>query len=131
GGLPALRLRRHEAARGVRPDRLQGAVPLRELPRAVRVREGHLMPRVEFYPLTVARIDPLTADSAAVTFDVPAALAGRFAFAPGQSLTVRRGDERRSYSICAAKGRPPRVRVGGVARGGVSGGVVAPVAPAA
>ena len=61
--------------------------------------------RTEFHPLTVARVDPLTDDSAAVTFDVPARAGGQFAFAPGQSLTVRRGDERRSYSICAAAGR--------------------------
>ena len=31
--------------------------------------------RTEFHPLTVARVDPLTADAAAVTFDVPARLA--------------------------------------------------------
>ena len=46
--------------------------------------------RTEFHRLTVARVDPLTADSAAVTFDVPPGLAERFAFAPGQSLTIRR-----------------------------------------
>ena len=50
------------------------------------------MPRTEFHQLTVARVDPLTDDSAAVTFDVPPGLAERFAFTPGQSLTVRRGD---------------------------------------
>jgi ring-1,2-phenylacetyl-CoA epoxidase subunit PaaE len=82
------------------------------------------MPRAEFYPLTVARVDPLTADSAAVTFDVPSGLADRFAFAPGQSLTVRRGDERRSYSICAVKGRPPRIGVREVPGGTVSGWLV-------
>ena len=51
------------------------------------------MPRTEFHQLTVARVDPLTDDSAAVTFDVPPGLAERFAFAPGQSLTdpPRRG----------------------------------------
>jgi len=81
-------------------------------------------PRTEFHPLTVARVDSLTDDSAAVTFDVPAALAGRFAFAPGQSLTVRRGDQRRSYSICAARGRPPRIGVREVAGGAVSGWLV-------
>jgi len=59
-----------------------------------------------------------------VTFDVPPALAGRFAFAPGQSLTVRRGDQRRSYSICAARGRPPRIGVREVAGGAVSGWLV-------
>jgi ring-1,2-phenylacetyl-CoA epoxidase subunit PaaE len=86
-------------------------------------------PRTEFHPLTVARVDPLTDDSAAVTFDVPPALAERFAFAPGQSLTVRRGDERRSYSICAVKGRAPRIGVREVAGGAVSGWLVHQVRP--
>ena len=80
--------------------------------------------RTDFHPLTVARVDPLTDDSAAVTFDVPSGLAGRFAFAPGQSLTIRRGDERRSYSICAARGRAPRIGVREVADGAVSGWLV-------
>ena len=124
GRLPALRLGGHDADRGVRRDRLQGAVPLRELPRALRVREGDLMPRTEFHRLTVARVDPLTADSAAVTFDVPPGLAERFAFAPGQSLTIRRDEERRSYSICAAQGRAPRIGVREVAGGAVSGWLV-------
>jgi ring-1,2-phenylacetyl-CoA epoxidase subunit PaaE len=80
--------------------------------------------RTEFYPLTVARVDPLTADAAAVTFDVPARLAEKFTFAPGQSLTIRRGGERRSYSICAARGRAPRIGVREVAGGAVSGWLV-------
>ena len=57
--------------------------------------------RTDFHPLTVVRVDPLTDDSAAVTFAVPPAVADKFEFSPGQSLTVRRGGERRSYSICA------------------------------
>jgi ring-1,2-phenylacetyl-CoA epoxidase subunit PaaE len=85
--------------------------------------------RTEFHPLTVARVDPLTDDSAAVTFDVPPALAERFAFAPGQSLTVRRGEERRSYSICAVKGHAPRIGVREVAGGAVSGWLVHQVRP--
>src|SRR5487761_1118218 len=48
------------------------------------------MPRTDFYPLMVAAVDPLTDDAAAVTFDVPASLRDTFAFAPGQSLTLRR-----------------------------------------
>ncbi len=40
--LPALRLGRRRADLGVRRDRLQGALPLRRLPRAVRAREGDL-----------------------------------------------------------------------------------------
>ena len=126
GRLPALRLGRHDADRGVRRDRVQGAVPLRELLRALRIREGNLMAgsRTDFHPLTVARVDPLTGDSAAMTFDVPPRLAGRFAFAPGQSVTIRRGNERRSYSICAIAGRPPRIGVREVAGGAVSGWLV-------
>ncbi len=80
--------------------------------------------RTEFYPLTVARVESLTDDSAAVTFEVPPPLTDRFAFAPGQSLTVRRGDERRSYSICAVAGRAPRIGVREVAGGAVSGWLV-------
>ncbi len=80
--------------------------------------------RTEFHPLTVARVDPLTDDSAAVTFEVPGRLHDVFTFAPGQSLTIRRGDERRSYSICAARGRAPRIGVREVAGGAVSGWLV-------
>jgi ring-1,2-phenylacetyl-CoA epoxidase subunit PaaE len=80
--------------------------------------------RTEFHPLTVARVDPLTDDSAAVTFDVPAGLAEKFTFAPGQSLTIKRGGERRSYSICATKGHAPRIGVRKVAGGAVSGWLV-------
>ena len=83
-----------------------------------------LASRTEFHPLIVARVDSLTDDSAAVTFDVPPGLADRFAFAPGQSVTVRRGDERRSYSICAAAGHLPRIGVREVAGGAVSGWLV-------
>ncbi len=82
------------------------------------------MPRTEFHPLAVARVDPLTGDSAAVTFDVPPQLTERFAFAPGQSLTIRRGEARRSYSICAVAGQPPRIGVREVPGGAVSGWLV-------
>ena len=81
-------------------------------------------PRTGFHPLAVAAVDALTDDSAAVTFDVPADLAPTFAFAPGQSLTVKVGDERRSYSICAPAGRAPRIGVREVAGGAVSGWLV-------
>ena len=54
------------------------------------------MARTDFHPLTVTAVDPLTDDAAAVTFEVPARLRDTFAFRPGQSLTVRRGSERRS-----------------------------------
>jgi ring-1,2-phenylacetyl-CoA epoxidase subunit PaaE len=80
--------------------------------------------RAEFHSLTVASVDPLTDDSAAVTFIVPPELHAEFAFAPGQSLTVKRGDQRRSYSICAAIGRPPRIGVREVPGGAVSSWLV-------
>ena len=80
--------------------------------------------RTGFHALKVARVDPLTGDSAAVTFEVPPHVLDAFAFAPGQSLTVRRGAERRSYSICAPRGRAPRIGVREVAGGAVSGWLV-------
>lgn len=82
-----------------------------------------------FRELTVARVDALTDDAAAVTFRIPDDLRAEFTFAPGQSLTLRRGDERRSYSICAAAGRPPRIGVRAVPGGALSGWLVHDVRP--
>ncbi|MGH3212761.1 MAG: 1,2-phenylacetyl-CoA epoxidase subunit PaaE [Trebonia sp.] len=78
----------------------------------------------DFHRLSVKRVEPLTEDSAAITLAVPDDLAAAFAFAAGQSLTVRRGDERRSYSICAPAGADPRIGVREVAGGAVSGWLV-------
>ncbi len=80
--------------------------------------------RTDFHPLTVTRVDKLTDDAAAVTLAVPADIAADFAFAPGQSLTIRRGAERRSYSICAPVGRSPRIGVREVPGGALSGWLV-------
>jgi ring-1,2-phenylacetyl-CoA epoxidase subunit PaaE len=85
--------------------------------------------RAQFYPLTVAAVEALTDDAAAVTFEVPAALREVFTFAPGQSLTIRRGGERRSYSICAPAGQAPRIGVREVAGGAISGWLVRQVRP--
>ncbi len=82
------------------------------------------MARTDFHPLVVAEVEMLTEDSAAVGFAVPEDLREVFAFAPGQSLTVRRGEQRRSYSICAAAGQAPRIGVREVAGGAVSGWLV-------
>jgi ring-1,2-phenylacetyl-CoA epoxidase subunit PaaE len=60
----------------------------------------------------------------AVTFDVPAALAPVYAFKAGQALTVRRADERRTYSICAEVGARPRIGVREVPGGLISGWLV-------
>ena len=84
--------------------------------------------RRQFHELTVARVDRLCDDAVAITFEVPPELAGDYAFRPGQSLTLRRvvdgRDERRSYSICAPAGRPPRIGVREVPGGVLSGWLV-------
>lgn len=71
--------------------------------------------RAAFHRLRVADVEQLCEDAAAVTFDVPDDLAEVYAFAPGQSLTLRRVvdgvEERRNYSICAAAGEALRVGV--------------------
>ncbi|GHE13702.1 1,2-phenylacetyl-CoA epoxidase subunit PaaE [Klenkia taihuensis] len=89
--------------------------------------------RPTFHPLTVARVEQLTDDAVAVTFDVPDALAEDYAFAPGQALTLRRvdgdRDERRSYSICAPVGDAPRVGVREVPGGYFSSWLVNEVRP--
>jgi ring-1,2-phenylacetyl-CoA epoxidase subunit PaaE len=89
--------------------------------------------RRRFHELTVARVDRLCEDAVAVTFDVPEALATEFDFRPGQSLTVRRvvggQDERRSYSICAPAGDPPRIGVREVPGGAMSGWLTREVMP--
>ena len=78
----------------------------------------------DFHRLTVAAVDPLTDDSAAVTFTVPAELRETFAFSAGQWLTVRLGEQRRSYSICAPAGGAPRIGVRVLPGGAVSGQLV-------
>ena len=71
--------------------------------------------RAAFHELTVAAVERLTDDSAAITFRVPDELRADYDFRAGQALTLRRtidGQEhRRSYSICAPAGSPPRVGV--------------------
>jgi ring-1,2-phenylacetyl-CoA epoxidase subunit PaaE len=88
------------------------------------VRVAPVSRRTEFHQLAVERIEPLTGDSAAITLTVPADLADVFAFAAGQTLTVRCGEERRTYSICAPVGSAPRIGVREVAGGAVSGWLV-------
>ncbi|MRJ75905.1 phenylacetate-CoA oxygenase/reductase subunit PaaK [Aeromicrobium sp. SMF47] len=89
--------------------------------------------RAAFHPLTVASVDRLTDDSVAVTFDVPEGLREAFDFRAGQALTVRRtigGQEhRRSYSICAAVGRRPRIGVREIPDGLFSSWLVHDVRP--
>src|SRR5262249_8569557 len=127
--LPAVRIVQHRTRRVLRLNCLQVIASLPRLRRAVRSGEGDLVARTDFHPLTVAEVDALPDDSAAVTFTVPDPLKHVFAFKPGQSLTLRHGDERRSYSICAPAGRAPRIGVREVAGGAVSGWLVHEVRP--
>ena len=59
-----------------------------------------------FHRLAVADLRRETADAVSMTFAIPGELAGDYAFAPGQYLTLRTtmdGEEvRRSYSICSS-----------------------------
>src|SRR5487761_1673075 len=124
-GMPAVRVGGHPRDLTVQRHRLQGAASVPRVPGAVRARQGDLsVPPAVFYPLTVSAVDRLAADAAALTFAVPPGLREEFAFRPGQSLTLRRGDERRSYSICVPPGRAPRIGVREVADGVVSGWLV-------
>ncbi len=60
---------------------------------------------VEYHCLQVAEIETLTAESVAITFDVPARLAKTFSFIPGQHVAMKAEidgkDVRRTYSVCA------------------------------
>ncbi len=86
-----------------------------------------------FHTLTVADVEQLCDDAVAVTFDVPAELVDDYAFAPGQSLTLRRDvggrEERRSYSICAPAGARPRIGVREIPDGVFSSWLVREVRP--
>lgn len=61
-------------------------------------------------PLRVAKVERLTRDAIAVSFDVPAELHERYAFVPGQFLALEARIDgetvRRSYSICSTPEAP-------------------------
>lgn len=65
-----------------------------------------------FHSLTVKRVSPEAAESAAITFGVPAALRDAFQFEPGQFLTLRATiagqDVRRTYSISSPRSQYSR-----------------------
>jgi len=75
------------------------------------------MSSLHFHPLRVRELRPEADDAMVVTFDVPPALVDTFRFEPGQYLTLKHGDLRRSYSICSGAGEPLRVGVRRVAGG--------------
>src|SRR3954469_8796047 len=59
-----------------------------------------------FHALRIAEIVPETSEANSIRFEIPPELRERFAFKPGQHLTLRatiRGEEvRRNYSLCTA-----------------------------
>jgi ring-1,2-phenylacetyl-CoA epoxidase subunit PaaE len=109
-----------------------GAAPAAEDPAATNP-TAPTRRRPAFHTLRIASVEPLCEDAAAVTFAVPDHLADAFAFAPGQSLTLRRTvdgrDERRSYSICSLAGGAPRIGVRTVPTGIFSSWLVNEVRP--
>jgi ring-1,2-phenylacetyl-CoA epoxidase subunit PaaE len=66
---------------------------------------------LHFHALQVVSVVADADDAKLVSFHVPAELQPIFRFEPGQHLTLRHGDLRRSYSICAAPGQALRVGV--------------------
>jgi ring-1,2-phenylacetyl-CoA epoxidase subunit PaaE len=78
------------------------------------------MSGAHFHALTVAHIQTEGDEARVVTLEVPPALADTYRFQPGQYLTLKNGELRRSYSICAAPGEAPRVGVRQVPGGAFS-----------
>jgi ring-1,2-phenylacetyl-CoA epoxidase subunit PaaE len=56
-----------------------------------------------FRRLRVGAVEPLTEDSVTITFEIPNEHAAAFRFRAGQHLTLRRGELRRTYSLCSAE----------------------------
>jgi ring-1,2-phenylacetyl-CoA epoxidase subunit PaaE len=81
-------------------------------------------PRTRWHRLRVTEVRPLTADTVAVTLDVPAALREVFVLRPGRHVTVRHrhgaGELRRSYSLCPPPTAPGTLRLV-IKRGGPDG----------
>ena len=77
-----------------------------------------------FHRLTVASVRRLTPDAVEVIFDVPAALAPALLFKPGQNVPVRLTidgvEQRRTYSMCSARGGTFRIGIKRVPGGAVS-----------
>ncbi|ORB72570.1 1,2-phenylacetyl-CoA epoxidase subunit PaaE [Mycobacterium scrofulaceum] len=86
-----------------------------------------------FRTVRVAEVQRLCADAAAISFTVPDEYAAEFAFAPGQSVVVRRTidgtEQRRTYSICSPAGDRPRIGVREVPGGAVSSWLVRRISP--
>lgn len=94
---------------------------------------GRALRNRPFRKVLIAEVQRLCDDAAAITFAIPDEHVSEFAFAPGQSVTVRRTidgvEQRRTYSICSAAGSSPRVGVREVPGGAFSGWLVHQLAP--
>ncbi|MEM9277575.1 MAG: 1,2-phenylacetyl-CoA epoxidase subunit PaaE [Pseudomonadota bacterium] len=75
----------------------------------------------QFNELKVSKVERLTENAVAISFDVPEDLKHEYTFQPGQYLTLRTEingeDIRRSYSICAPLDQDLRVGIKQVNRG--------------
>ena len=116
GGLPRARRGDHHGVRSAtEPGRVPGVEGAQPQARAAAAGADadavELASHAVFHRIPVTSVDPITADSALVTFDVPEELRDAFRFEPGQHVTVRTdlGGEgvRRNYSICAPATRGP------------------------
>jgi ring-1,2-phenylacetyl-CoA epoxidase subunit PaaE len=94
---------------------------------------GNALGNKTFRTLQVSGIQRLCNDAAAITFAVPAEHIEEFAFAPGQSITMRRfidgTERRRTYSICSPVGAQLRIGVREVPGGAFSGWLVHQLSP--
>jgi len=84
--------------------------------------------RGRFHNLTVARVERLTDDAVAVSFEIPDELAAEFRFQPGQHLTLRATVDgqrvQRSYSICISRPAALRRKELRIAAARVGGGLL-------
>ncbi|GHF04865.1 oxidoreductase [Amycolatopsis deserti] len=63
------------------------------------------------YTLTVAEVIAETAEASSIVFDVPEEHASKFAYRPGQFLTLRAGEAARCYSLSSAPHEGSRLKV--------------------
>ena len=65
---------------------------------------------IQFYPLTVSEIIPLTPNAVDISFDIPEALKEAFSFEAGQYITIKHKvadtEVRRAYSLSSKPGKP-------------------------
>lgn len=74
------------------------------------------MADTNFYPLTVAAVEPATDKAVVLAFDIPSDLKETFQYKHGQYLTLRftfKGkEERRAYSLCSSPSVDQQLKIG-------------------